>query len=156
MSQLKELFEKLKVAQDDDLCEIELDIFALIYDRKEENDAISAFLTLSNWVGFSLRDGVWTFYEYMDVATIERTIQFLDNIEWNELKRMFELGNHDYHNEIYTENYDYPEEWISESTIIDDWIFDNEIEVYKILREILLEKFEEITVVKRSNLDGTI
>lgn len=123
-----------------------MDIFALIYDRKEESDAISAFLALSNWVGFSLRDGVWTFYEYMDVATIERTIQFLDNIEWNELKRMFELGNHDYHNEIYAENYDYPEEWISESTIIDDWIFDNEIEVYKILREILLENEATIEI----------
>ena len=52
---------------------------------------------------------------------------------------MFELGNHDYHNEIYSENYDYPEEWISESSIIDDWIFENEIEIYKKLREILLD-----------------
>lgn len=139
MSELETLFDKLKVAPDDDLCEIELDIFALVYDRKEENDVISAFLTLSNWVGFSLRDGVWTFYEYTDVETIERTIQFLDTLAGSELKKMFELGNHDYHNEIYAGNYDYPEEWISESSIIDEWIFDNEIEIYKKLREILLD-----------------
>ncbi len=51
----------------------------------------------------------------------------------------------------YAENYDYPEEWISESPIIDDWIFDNEIEVYKKLREILLKDEVAIEIICRSS-----
>lgn len=139
MTEIEKIFEQLKVASDEELCELELDLFSLVYDRKEKNDVVRVFLALSNWVGFSLRDGVWTFYEYTDVNTIEKTMEFLNKSNEDELKRMFELGNHDYHNEAYAENYDYPEEWLTESEIIDDWIFKNEKKIYRKIKEILLE-----------------
>ena len=58
VSEILEIIEKMKLATDDELCELELDLFALIYDKKDAAGIIECFLTLSNWVGFSLRDGV--------------------------------------------------------------------------------------------------
>ena len=48
---------------------------------------------------------------------------------------MYTMGIHDYHNEKYLENYNYPDEWIEESEIIDKWIFENEINIYRFLRK---------------------
>ena len=114
MSEIRKIIEKMKLATDDELCERELDLFALIYDKKDAGGMIECFLTLSNWVGFSLRDGVWTFYEYTNDETIENVKVFIETKNWNKLSDMFQLGIHDYHNEKYLENYDYPEEWIEE------------------------------------------
>lgn len=72
------MIERIKLAQDDELSELELDLFALIYDKKNASIAIEIFMTLSNWVGFSLRDGVWTFYEYTNDESIEKTKEFLE------------------------------------------------------------------------------
>ena len=58
MSGIREIIERMKLATDDELCELELDLFALIYDKKDAAGIIECFLTLSNWMGFSLRDGV--------------------------------------------------------------------------------------------------
>lgn len=99
MSEVREIIEKMKLATDDELCELELDLFALIYDKKDDAGIIECFLTLSNWVGFSLRDGVWTFYEYTSDETIEKVKEFLETKRWNELTDMYKLGMHDYHNE---------------------------------------------------------
>lgn len=139
MSEILEIIEKMKLATDDELCELELDLFALIYDKKDTADIIECFLTLSNWVGFSLRDGVWTFYEYTNDESIEKVKAFLETKSWNELTDMYKLGMHDYHNEKYLENYDYPDEWIEESEIIDNWIFENETSIYRFLKELVLE-----------------
>lgn len=139
MSEILEIIEKMKLATDDELCELELDLFGLIYDNKEASGIIECFLTLSNWVGFSLRDGVWTFYEYTNDETIENVRAFIETKNWNELSDMYKLGMHDYHNEKYFENYDYPEEWIEEAEIIDNWIFENETNIYRFLKELVLE-----------------
>jgi len=108
-------------------------------DRKKAYFEIECFLTLSNWVGFSLRDGVWTFYEYTSDESIEKVKAFLETKRWNELTDMYKLGIHDYHSEKYLDSYDYPEEWIEESEIIDNWIFENEISIYRFLKELVLE-----------------
>lgn len=52
---------------------------------------------------------------------------------------MYKMGIHDYHNEKYLDNYNYPDEWIEESEIIDKWIFENEINIYRFLRDLILE-----------------
>lgn len=129
----------LKLAQDDELCELELDLFGLIYDKKNTSGIIECFLTLSNWIGFSLRDGVWTFYEYTDDQSVEKTKKFLEIKNWQELTNMYKLGMHDYHNEKYLDKYNYPDEWIEESGIIDKWIFENEISLYRFLKDMILE-----------------
>lgn len=129
----------LKLAQDDELCELELDLFGLIYDKKNTSGIIEYFLTLSNWIGFSLRDGVWTFYEYTDDQSVEKTKKFLEIKNWQELTNMYKLGMQDYHNEKYLDKYNYPDEWIEESGIIDKWIFENEISLYRFLKDMILE-----------------
>ncbi len=139
MTETKKIVEKLKTALDDELWKLELDLFGLIYDKKEKSDIIEIFLVLSNWVGLSLRDGVWTFYEYTSTDSIEKVRKYLITVDWNELVNMYELGIHDYHNEIYLDNYNYPEEWIEESEVIDKWIFENEIEIYRFLKNIIIE-----------------
>lgn len=139
MTEISKKIEMLKLAQDDELCELELDLFGLIYDKKNTSGIIECFLTLSNWIGFSLRDGVWTFYEYTDDQSIEKTKKFLEIKNWIELTDMYKLGMHDYHNKKYLDNYNYPDEWIEESEIIDNWIFENEISLYKFLKDMILE-----------------
>lgn len=139
MAEISKLIKKLKLASEEDLCEIELDLFALIYDKKDLSDVIEIFITLSNWVGFSLRDGVWTFYEYTSSQSIEKTKEFLLKQKWDELTNMYTLGIHDYHNEKYQDNYNYPEKWMEESEIIDDWIFKNEDSIYVFLKEIVIK-----------------
>ncbi len=139
MTETKKIVEKLKTALDDELWELELDLFGLIYDKKEKSDIIEIFLVLSNWVGLSLRDGVWTFYEYTSTDSIEKVRKYLITVDWNELITMYELGIHDYHNKIYLDNYNYPEEWIEESELIDKWIFENEIKIFRFLKNIIIE-----------------
>ncbi len=139
MTEISKMIERIKLAQDDELSELELDLFALIYDKKNASIAIEIFMTLSNWVGFSLRDGVWTFYEYTNDESIEKTKEFLEIKNWKELTDMYKMGIHDYHNEKYLDNYNYPDEWIEESEIIDKWIFENEINIYRFLRDLILE-----------------
>ncbi len=87
----------------------------------------------------SLRDGVWTFYEYTDDETIKKTADYLHAAACAGLKENFTLGIHDYHNEIYKDNYDYPEEWLEESEIIDRWIFDNETQIYREIKRLVLK-----------------
>ncbi len=139
MTETKKIVEKLKTALDDELWELELDLFGLIYDKKEKSDIIEIFLVLSNWVGLSLRDGVWTFYEYTSTDSIEKVRKYLITVDWNELITMYELGIHDYHNKIYLDNYNYPEEWKEESELIDKWIFENEIKIFRFLKNIIIE-----------------
>jgi len=139
VTEVGKIIERLKLAPDDELCELELDLFGLIYDKKDAASVIEYFLTLSNWVGFSLRDGVWTFYEYTSDESIEKVKAFLETKRWNELTDMYKLGIHDYHSEKYLDSYDYPEEWIEESEIIDNWIFENEVSIYRFLKELVLE-----------------
>lgn len=139
MNGVTKIIEMLKLASDEDLCELELDLFGLIYDKKNEFSAIECFLTLSNWVACSLRDGVWTFYEYTSDESLEKVKAFLEAKNWDELTDMYKFGIHDYHNEKYLEDYNYPDKWIEESEIIDTWIFENEISIYRFLRELVLD-----------------
>ncbi|MBQ3546790.1 MAG: hypothetical protein IJA34_17670 [Lachnospiraceae bacterium] len=139
MNEIVKIIEMLKTAPDDELCNLELELFGLIYDKKKAYFEIECFLTLSNWVGFSLRDGVWTFYEYTNDESVEKVKAYLESENWDELSEIYKLGIHDYHNEKYLEDYNYPNEWIEESEIIDNWIFENEINIYRFLKELVLE-----------------
>lgn len=139
MIEIGKIIERLKIAPEDEFCELELELFGLIYDKKNNFDVIELFLTLSNWIGFSLRDGVWTFYEYTTDESIEKVKKYLEKEKWDELTNMYKLGIHDYHDEKYLDNYDYPEEWMEEAEIIDNWIYENEINIYRFLKEIVLQ-----------------
>lgn len=139
MTEITQIIERLKIAPEDELCELELELFGLVYDKKDKSDMIEIFLTLSNWVAFSLRDGVWTFYEYTNDESVKKVKEFLITENESELANMYKLGIHDYHNEKYIDNYNYPDEWLEESETIDSWIFENEISIYRLLKEIVLQ-----------------
>ena len=103
---------------------------------------VTAFLTISSWFGTSERDGVWTFYEATDNQAINTTLTYLSDNGYAELKEIFEKGIHDYSNEKYQEDYDYPEEWIDESEEIDDWIEEHRIDIWEWERKILLDNYK--------------
>lgn len=50
---------------------------------------------------------------------------------------MYVLGNHNYSGEEYQTDFNYPQEWLDESEMIDKWIFDNEKKIILFLQNIL-------------------
>ena len=57
---------------------------------------------------------------------------------------IYACGIHDYANEKYQKNYDYPEEWFDETERIDEWISDNEGYIYKWMYDLILEHKSEV------------
>lgn len=120
---------------------IETDLFIEFYYLENKPSFAVAFMGISSWMGTSQRSGVWTYYESTDREIINVTIEYLKNYDqYDELLKMYMLGNHDYWDEKYQDNYEYPQEWIDESEIIDQWIDQNELEIYKLLQFIIVEK----------------
>ena len=139
MKYLEKLFNKVETASDDDL-EIEIFNFSSeIYNIQNKPDWLTAFFTISSWLGISERDGVWNFYEATDSKDINITLTYLSDNGYHNLKEIFAKGIHDYQNEKYRDNYDYPEEWLDESEEIDDWIDEHRLDICKMEREILLD-----------------
>ena len=122
---------------------IEPELFTTLYSIKDKPDFITAFLGLSSWMGTSLRSGVWTYYESADKKEIDTIIKYLRGYApENEIVGMYVLGNHDYSDEKYQDNFEYPQEWIDESEKIDRWIFDNEEKIIRFMQDILRNNFE--------------
>lgn len=120
---------------------VETDLFMEFYYLENKPSFAVAFMGISSWMGTSQRSGVWTYYESTDPETINVTIEYLQNYnQYDELLKMYMLGNHDYWDEKYKDNYEYPQEWINESEKIDEWIYQNELEIYKLLQFIIVEK----------------
>lgn len=101
-----------------------------------------AFLTVSNWHATSRRSRVWIFYEAASDKDIATTLQFLEKSGETELASIFRLGAHDYKNPIYSDNFDYPEDWITEADTIDEWIKNHEKKLYLFERSLLLDNRE--------------
>ena len=126
--------------------------FMLFYDRFKsvpftDIPAIAfMFMEISNWQGMSLRCGVWQYYESgaFQKGKFERVLSFLKMKNEEETASIYAYGIHDYANEKYQENYDYPEEWIDESNKIDKWISDNEVYLHKWMYDLILEHKNEI------------
>lgn len=104
------------------------------------------FMELSNWQGMSLRCGVWQYYESgaFEKGKLERVSNLLHAEKEDEMATIYKSGIHDYSNEKYRENYDYPEEWIAGSDQIDKWISDNEKHIYMLRYNLILENKAEI------------
>lgn len=127
----------------DDFCSIESDLFIKLYYIHNKPDFITAFLNLSSWKSTSLRSGVWTYFEATGIEDIEVTRKYItEKIDNEELVNMYAQGIHDYGNEIYQENFDYPQEWLDESEEIDKWINMNMKQIVKICQDILSDNFE--------------
>lgn len=117
---------------------VETELFTTLYAMKDKPDFVYAFLGLSSWMGTSLRSGVWTYYESTDKKEIDTVIKYLNQYDSeNAIAGMYTLGNHDYGDANYQDDFEYPKEWIEESEKIDKWILDNEETIIRFLQDIL-------------------
>lgn len=103
-------------------------------------DIAFMYMEINNWQGMSLRCGVWQYYESraFENGKSERVLSCLRDNNEEEMSSIYTCGIHDYANEKYRENYDYPEEWLDEADKIDEWIRDNEVHIYKWMRDLIL------------------
>ena len=146
MYSFEKLYLQLEQTEDKKFYEAEAEFFMKFYEIPASGrpDCVIAFMTISNWMGISMRDGVWTFYEGTGRRELQVTLRYLEQTGWNECREMFEYGIHDYQNPVYAKNYDYLAEWLSESERIDDWIFNHEVQIYEWERNLLVNHREEI------------
>ena len=128
------------------------EFFMLFYNRFKNTpftdipDIAFMYMEINNWQGMSLRCGVWQYYESgaFQKGKFERVLTFLETKNEEEIASIYAYGIHDYANEKYQENYNYPEEWIDESDKIDKWISDNEVYLYKWMYDLILEHKGEV------------
>lgn len=131
MCDLNYLYKKLEEISYKDFYMVEADFFLCLCDIPcaKRPPCVKAFLIISNWLGTSQRSGVWTFYESTSPEEIADAADYLKQQGQNELADFLEKGMLDYHNPVYAQNYDYPDEWIEESELIDKWIWEHENEL---------------------------
>lgn len=128
------------------------EFFMLFYDRfrntpfTEIPDIAFMYMEISNWQGMSDRCGVWQYYESgaFQKGKFERVLSYLKANNEGEMASVYARGIHDYANEKYQENYDYPEEWLDEADEIDEWISDNEVSLYKWMYDLILNHKSEV------------
>lgn len=135
---MQKLIEKSISIAPEEFYLIEADLFIQLSNMQEKPGFVVAFLELSSWMGTSLRSGVWTYYEAAEREAIHQTIEYLHQFApGEELSKMYVLGNHDYHDAAYQTDFNYPQAWLDESELIDQWIFENEKEIILFLQNIL-------------------
>lgn len=139
--ELEKLYEQLNLLAMDDFEQIEAAFFQKLQSvpDKIKPQSIVAFLNISNWQGISVRSGVWTFYESANPKDLVTTSEYLVQKGQIELAAIFNSGIHDYQNPQYAQNYDYPNEWMEESDLIDSWIMVHIKQLNEWKRELLLE-----------------
>jgi hypothetical protein len=147
--EFKKLYKKLETTDMNNFYNIDTDFMLEIYElikiaTSNIPDCLRIYSTISQWFGNSLRSGVWTYYEIADMEDLQLTVQYLSLSSWKEFYHMFSWGIHDYQSPQYSENFDYPEEWINESESIDMWITSNEHRLYEWQKEFLLDYKDEI------------
>lgn len=142
------LYKKLESTDMSDFYHVDTDFMLEIYELTKIGtsipDCLRIYSTISQWFGNSLRSGVWTYYEIADTEDLQLTAQYLSQSSWKEFHHMFTFGIHDYQSPQYSENFDYPEEWIDESESIDKWIMSNEHKLYEWQKEFLFDNKAEI------------
>lgn len=119
------------------------DLLIAFSNMREKPNFVIAFLELSSWMGTSLRSGVWTYYEATKREEIHRTIEYLYQFAPDEeISRMYALGNHNYSDEKYQTDFNYPQEWLDEYELIDQWIFGHEKKIISFLQNILKTNYQ--------------
>ncbi|SHK23640.1 hypothetical protein SAMN02745136_02030 [Anaerocolumna jejuensis DSM 15929] len=142
--EFEKLYKKLEATDISDFYRVDTDFMLEIISMTDIPDTLRIYSTISQWLGNSLRSGVWTYYEIADTQDLKVTAQYLSRSSWKEFHNMFCLGMHDYQSPQFIENFDYPQEWIDESESIDKWIWDNEQKLYEWQREFLLTHRDEV------------
>ncbi|MBQ1339838.1 MAG: hypothetical protein IIY35_04345 [Ruminococcus sp.] len=148
----------------EELPDVEYYIFMFLYEVYEETpyqdipDAAFMFIELDGWQGMSFRCGVWQYYENgsFEKGKLERAADYLRADGEEKWADIFSSGIHDYADEKYqieteTDTFPYPEEWLNDSDIIDDWIDENEIYISEWKRRLILSHKDEILKLAEDN-----
>ena len=128
------------------------EFFMLFYNRFKNTrftdipDIAFMYMEISNWQGMSVRCGVWQYYESgsFEKGKFERVLSFLKTNGEEEMASVYACGIHDYTNERYQKNYDYPDEWFDETERIDEWIRNNEEYIYTWLYDLIFAHKSEV------------
>ena len=125
---ITQLYDRLKAIDHKHFYEIESVFFQCFCSNPETVSLplINAFLIVSSWFGTSERSGAWTFYEATNPESIQKAVDYLIQSGETELTAVIKKGIHDYQNPQYAEDFEYPEEWITESEEIDAWITEHD------------------------------
>ncbi len=112
-------------------------------------DIAFMYMEINNWQGMSVRCGVWQYYESgaFETGKFEKVLAFLKTNGEEKMADVYARGIHDYANERYQKNYDYPDEWFDEAEEIDEWISNNEEYIYKWMYDLILAHKSEILKV---------
>ena len=128
------------------------EFFMLFYNKFQNTqftdipDIAFMYMEISNWQGMSVRCGVWQYYEgrSFEKGKFERVLSFLKTNGEENMADVYSCGIHDYANEKYQKNYDYPDEWLNETEKIDEWISNNEKYIYKWMYDLILAHKSEM------------
>ena len=139
--QLEKLLETVEKSPDSDYYKYDADIYHVFEDiLKTAPDCTFArvYIMIDNWLGISMRDGVWTFYEHFaGNRGLKDTVEYLNHIGENQMAVVFAYGVHPYDDRRY-DDFHYPLEWIDDSDEIDDWISANENKIISVQKNIIL------------------
>jgi len=126
--------------------------FMLFYDRFRNVPAAGIpdlpflYMEISSWRGMSARGGVWQYYESraFEKGKFERVLSLLKRNGEEEMAAVYGWGIHNYADETYQEDYNYPGEWLDEAEKIDKWIRDKEGYIYQWMYKLLLAHKSEL------------
>ena len=126
--------------------------FMLFYDKFKNikftdiPDIPFMYMEINNWHGMSFRCGVWQYYESgaFQKGKFERVLSFLKTNGEEKMADVYACGIHDYANEKYQKNYDYPDEWFDETERVDEWINNNEEYIYKWMYDLVMKHKSEV------------
>lgn len=131
------------------------EFFMLFYERFRDTpfadipDTAFMYMEINNWQGMSVRCGVWQYYESgaFEKGKFERVLSFLRVSGEEEMADVYACGIHDYADERYRKNYDYPEEWFDETERIDKWIIDHEGYIYQWMYDLIMGHKSEVLLL---------
>ncbi|MBD5519124.1 MAG: hypothetical protein HDR07_11830 [Lachnospiraceae bacterium] len=149
---INELIVSVELSGHESFWEYDGEFFMLFYNRFKDTpftdipDIAFMYMEINNWWGMSVRSGVWQYYESgaFEKGKFERVLSFLKTNGEEEMANVYACGIHDYTNERYQKNYDYPEEWFDEAERIDEWISGNEGYIYKWMYDLILGHKSEV------------
>ncbi len=145
-SAINELIASAESSGHENFWKYDGEIFMLFYDKFKYTpyadipDTAFMYMEINNWQGMSVRCGVWQYYESgsFQKGKFERVISFLKTNGEKEMADIYACGIHDYANEKYQQNFDYPEEWFDETERVDKWISDYEKYIFKWMYDLII------------------
>lgn len=149
---INELIVSAELSGQESFWKYEGEFFMLFYNRFKNTpftdipDIAFMYMEINNWQGMSVRCGVWQYYASgaFEKGKFERVISLLKTNGEKEMADIYACGIHDYANERYQTDHDYPGEWFDETEKVDEWISDNDEYIYQWMYDLILEHKSDV------------